>query len=832
MANYATLKAAIQSVIKTNGNNEITGAILQSTLLSVVNSLGANYQFVGIASENTNPGTPDPNVFYIAGAGTYANFNNTTVEDGQIGVFKYNGSWIIETVQVGKNYDTEIASVVEFFGDNSLCFGEETDITGNSTNSLQAIASTGTPQLVATTYDYYYRLYPIQAGKVYKTTGIASGPSDTFLMVGIVDDFQIGATVKDFVTGNAYLNKTAYFYAYKSFNLVVIGTNANAARYTRVYDVAIESIMDALNAQSERISDAESDIQDLETRLNAIDEKETVSIPNNGTLVLQYIGAVNKALSGSSAGTTDPCRCRIFPIGGLNRKITVTSPLHSKNQYFARWGLAASILPASGAFIEVSAAATEATGKTEIIDLQDYPTANYIYVAYTPGTDPEPTVTYEKGALEDTVANVESMRDVEISLPSQLFAVVGDTLQIFYNGIIKAANPENYNIVLNCSKGRQLRRYFEYTPTSNDVGTVTFNVSVYDEGGKLIVEKECNLTTVNVLQSPASAKKFLIFGDSLTYPGVWPAELKRRLVGTGGTPAGSALANIAFCGSMSHDDANYFGVGGWGWDSYVTSGRIAYRLQVSGVTSLSLGAVYSNNGVNWTIWEINITGGSGNILIYAQSGASVPTSSGTLVKVSGSGDETVAFSSSALDSANPLWDGSKMTFVPYANEYSNGQIDAVFCLLGINGIGVSRKDFTQIIAYVKTFADTLHSEFPNAQLFIMDYPRPSNHGGLGYNYGADANGLSNRMGLLISEFGLSEAYKAFAQSSGYSFVHYIALSGQFDCDYNYPHYSGNVNTRNSAEKEQIDNNGIHPANSGYYQIADAIYRAIISYYCQ
>lgn len=106
MANYATLKAAIQQVIKTNGNNEITGAILQQTLLSVVNSLGSQYQFAGVATPSTNPGTPDQNVAYIAGPGTYSNFNGTVIKDGYLGVFKYNGSWSIDTIGVSIQFTT------------------------------------------------------------------------------------------------------------------------------------------------------------------------------------------------------------------------------------------------------------------------------------------------------------------------------------------------------------------------------------------------------------------------------------------------------------------------------------------------------------------------------------------------------------------------------------------------------------------------------------------------------------------------------------------------------------------------------------------------------
>lgn len=94
MANYETLKSAIQDVVKTNGNNEITGALLQQSLLAMINSLGAGYQFVGIATPTTNPGTPDAKVFYITGTkGTYANFNNAVVNDGEIAILAFDTGW-------------------------------------------------------------------------------------------------------------------------------------------------------------------------------------------------------------------------------------------------------------------------------------------------------------------------------------------------------------------------------------------------------------------------------------------------------------------------------------------------------------------------------------------------------------------------------------------------------------------------------------------------------------------------------------------------------------------------------------------------------------------
>ena len=38
MGNYDELKQAVSDVIKTNGNQEITGQVLQNTLLSIINT--------------------------------------------------------------------------------------------------------------------------------------------------------------------------------------------------------------------------------------------------------------------------------------------------------------------------------------------------------------------------------------------------------------------------------------------------------------------------------------------------------------------------------------------------------------------------------------------------------------------------------------------------------------------------------------------------------------------------------------------------------------------------------------------------------------------------
>ena len=101
MGDYSELKTAISNAVKTNGNGEITGAVLQSTLLGIVSSIGANATFAGVATPSTAPGTPDQNVFYLAAEpGAYANFGGLTLPEG-LNIITHNGSaWVYQNLLV------------------------------------------------------------------------------------------------------------------------------------------------------------------------------------------------------------------------------------------------------------------------------------------------------------------------------------------------------------------------------------------------------------------------------------------------------------------------------------------------------------------------------------------------------------------------------------------------------------------------------------------------------------------------------------------------------------------------------------------------------------
>lgn len=123
MGNYEELKAAVASVIKTNGNQEITGQVLQNTLTTLISQVGANATFAGIATPETAPGTPDQNVFYIAGqSGVYSNFDGYKLEDEIVLFVNKSQSWkhvlcnIYNKDKVKKNAANDISNIIDVIG--------------------------------------------------------------------------------------------------------------------------------------------------------------------------------------------------------------------------------------------------------------------------------------------------------------------------------------------------------------------------------------------------------------------------------------------------------------------------------------------------------------------------------------------------------------------------------------------------------------------------------------------------------------------------------------------------------------------------------------------
>lgn len=270
MANYNGLKSSIQEVIRTNGNNEITGALLQQILLAIVNALGVGYQYAGLAVPATNPGTPDQNVFYLCGPGTYANMGGLTVPDGAIGLLKYNGTWTADTVDVGKNYDGYLGitngPAISASGTQSAYISENGDIV---------------PQSNFTTNSF-----TVSPGKSYYVSGLEKGNTGTCGWA-----VYSGATKMTYGANNISTNDAVVRVPEGATTLYVCQPNYGnlPAIEVRETDSIIEQILAQLNREETTGAGPDLDIANyallVETYVN--------KIWNNGQLIDDTYNARN-----------------------------------------------------------------------------------------------------------------------------------------------------------------------------------------------------------------------------------------------------------------------------------------------------------------------------------------------------------------------------------------------------------------------------------------------------------------------------------------------------------------------------------------------------------
>lgn len=97
---YENLKSAIKQTIKQNGNQEITGQLLQSTLINIVNIIGnSGVVFKGVINSASTPEVSENPIFYIneisRSAQTFSNFGGLKTEKNELAIFMKdsNGAW-------------------------------------------------------------------------------------------------------------------------------------------------------------------------------------------------------------------------------------------------------------------------------------------------------------------------------------------------------------------------------------------------------------------------------------------------------------------------------------------------------------------------------------------------------------------------------------------------------------------------------------------------------------------------------------------------------------------------------------------------------------------
>lgn len=417
---------------------------------------------------------------------------------------------------------------------------------------------------------------------------------------------------------------------------------------------------------------------------------------------------------------------------------------------------------------------------------------------------------------------------IRVILPDKYNLVVGDTFQLFYRGVVEAPDPFCYDILAVCEQGKNFPRYYEFTPEKS--GRYKLTIYVYDAAKKLLGSGE-TILDVALPKQPDREINILCIGDSLTSGGEWVGEVSRRLTAVGGNPEGLNFDNVFFCGGCGEGNACYEGYGGWRWDSY-SSDDIEDMWVVCdhNKTVADQHSVWEDS--NGNLWKLE-TIVYENLKFIPHENKNIPKVKDGVIKhiKNAVNKEDIIIKSTYKGKSSPFYDKKRggVNFKAYAEKQGMEKIDAVYILLGINGV-MNFDNLSELCRNIvndgKKLIDKIHFDFPEAKIKVMGYPLPSPNGGCGANYGATLPHC-DYYGSVRFRMEMNLAYRAWANEEEYkNFVEYINISGLVDSDYAYPKAEMPVNSR-SSYKELLDTNGGHPCYDGYMQISDAVFRNMV-----
>ena len=446
-----------------------------------------------------------------------------------------------------------------------------------------------------------------------------------------------------------------------------------------------------------------------------------------------------------------------------------------------------------------------------------------------------------------------------LQLPEQYDLVVGDTFELFYKGISLCLDSDAFAYELrfsdNKSHGNNYAKKYVWIPTESDIGVHTLNILVRDNIGNIVDTGTVKLNVVGRPVSPDKELVFLFVGDSLTRSGLWPSEVIRRLTATdtkvasGVTgPKGDGLTNIKTIGTQKIDKQNidvyYEGYGGWSYKSYTTSNSSAkynHFIYINGnYASLDLTQHSFYKDGNGQIWKLeHITDNKLKLIAVFEIGGNVDTtckglnvdsegnvpSTGKLTLLSGGGAndaQTLTYTSVSVAEGNPFWntEAEKNDFIAYAQKHGVDTIDEVFINLGWNCTSFTAE---QHVKNAMVLIDAILADFPDCHINLIGLQVPSRDG-FGTNYGTSWNFYEKTKRIFEFQQALIELSNDEKYGDSISF---ISVAGQFDSANCYPTTNMPINNRVST-KVPVQSNGVHPNENGLYQIADAVYRHVVT----
>lgn len=369
--------------------------------------------------------------------------------------------------------------------------------------------------------------------------------------------------------------------------------------------------------------------------------------------------------------------------------------------------------------------------------------------------------------IEDAIEKLSSTEKARLALPDIIRWETGKPLYIFKHAIVTAFNYKNYNVQVlmsnNEASGKDYHRYFMYTPTSTGTTVLTFNL--YDNNKNLLDTKTVTLNVVTP-KVPSKTTTVLFIGDSLTYYNRITDEFYRI---------------------MTSSDA----------ESSNTKDTI------------SIHTLYKPAGR-----------GSGNVSLIGTQKQNFKGWTGQTKHEGWSGKDWSWF----IGSSSPFYSSGALNFTNYLTKNSFATPDVIYIGLGwndtrkitVNSDGTINTN--SVYNSAKTFLTALTAQLPNTKIRLWTQNVPGTRGGIG-NHPYGATEWSNEHQLKLMQIATAEMYKKLV--SEFTNVELVWATAMIDSENSLQESNANINYR-IIDDEVLGVDYVHPADAGFFQIADAI----------
>lgn len=182
----------------------------------------------------------------------------------------------------------------------------------------------------------------------------------------------------------------------------------------------------------------------------------------------------------------------------------------------------------------------------------------------------------------------------KIILTDEIYALVGEELNIYYDNIINGRDSD-YSFHVKCEQGGNYENYFRIVP--DRPGRVPIEIKVL-QGEKVIAEDRSEIVVADRDTGKDVSKRILIIGDSTTANGIVIDKLNQNF--------DQDSMEISFIGSCGSGESLHEGRSGWTIDKYysdlespfVNKGKFDFQYYMNTNGYKDLDYVFINLGIN------------------------------------------------------------------------------------------------------------------------------------------------------------------------------------------------------------------------------------------